>query len=173
MQHSEDARQPRPAAGSLPSPRYSPRCHVVLYQPEIPYNTGSVGRTCVAVGAKLWLVRPLGFRVDDYYLRRAGLDYWEHLEWQVVDHWQELVAHLSVDRHWYFTKRGETAFTAPAFAEGDVFVFGRESQGLPEELLRNQPDRCLRIPTRSEVRSLNLSNSVAVALYEAARQWAE
>ena len=83
--------------------------HVVLYQPEIPYNTGSVGRTCVAVGAKLWLVRPLGFRVDDYYLRRAGLDYWQHLEWQVVDDWAELTAHLPVERHWYFTKKADAA----------------------------------------------------------------
>ncbi len=75
--------------------KYQPRLHIVLYQPEIPYNTGSVGRTCVAVGAKLWLVRPLGFRIDDYYLRRAGLDYWEHLEWEAVDDWAALVARLN------------------------------------------------------------------------------
>jgi tRNA (cytidine/uridine-2'-O-)-methyltransferase len=148
----------------------NPRLHVVLHQPEIPYNTGSVGRTCVAVGAKLWLVRPLGFRVDDYYLRRAGLDYWQHLSWQVVDDWRELVAHLPAERHWYFTKRAQRLYTEPAFAAGDVLVFGCESRGLPEELLQSAADRCLRIPTRPEVRSLNLSNSVAVAAYEVVRQ---
>src|ERR1051325_1253498 len=84
--------------------KYSPLLHVVLHQPEIPYNTGSVGRTCVAAGAKLWLVRPLGFRLDDYYLRRAGLDYWEHLEWEVVDDWAALAARLPLDRAWYFSK---------------------------------------------------------------------
>ncbi|MCC6492234.1 MAG: tRNA (cytidine(34)-2'-O)-methyltransferase [Pirellulales bacterium] len=168
---SAEQRAPaNPAATKVP-PKYAPRWHVVLYQPEIPYNTGSVGRTCVAVGAKLWLVRPLGFRVDDYYLRRAGLDYWEHLEWQVVDDWAELVCRLPSERHWYFTKRAQRAYTDPSFAAGDVLVFGRESQGLPPELLHGRSDRCLRIPTRPQVRSLNLSNSVAVALYEAARQW--
>ncbi|RIK87268.1 MAG: tRNA (uridine(34)/cytosine(34)/5-carboxymethylaminomethyluridine(34)-2'-O)-methyltransferase TrmL [Planctomycetota bacterium] len=159
------------AGPAAPTPQYAPRCHVVLYQPEIPYNTGSVGRTCVAVGAKLWLVRPLGFRVDDYYLRRAGLDYWEHLQWQIADDWSELARCLPIDRHWYFTKTARRAYTDPQFVEGDVFVFGRESQGLPPELLDRRPERCLRIPTRPEVRSLNLSNSVAVAMYEALRQW--
>jgi tRNA (cytidine/uridine-2'-O-)-methyltransferase len=155
------------------NPENLPRLHVVLYQPEIPYNTGSVGRTCVAVGAKLWLVRPLGFRVDDYYLRRAGLDYWQHLDWQVVDDWAELTSHLPINRHWYFTKHGQRSYADARFEPGDVFVFGRESQGLPPELFEGQPDRCLRIPTRPQVRSLNLSNSVAVAVYEAVRQWAQ
>lgn len=151
--------------------KYAPRMHIVLFQPEIPYNTGSVGRTCVAVAAKLWLVRPLGFRVDDYYLRRAGLDYWQHLEWDVVDDWAALVAALPVERHWYFTKFGERGYTSAEFAEGDVLVFGRESQGLPPEIVEGRRERCLRIPTRPEVRSLNLSNSAAVAMYEAVRQW--
>ena len=124
----------------------------------------------MAVGAKLWLVRPLGFRVDDYYLRRAGLDYWQHLAWQVVDDWAELVAHLPVARHWYFTKKADRPYTDAAFAEGDALVFGSESRGLPDELLASHAERCLRIPTRPEVRSLNLSNSVAVAVYEALRQ---
>ena len=148
------------------------RFHVVLHNPEIPYNTGSVGRTCVAVGAKLWLVRPLGFRVDDYYLRRAGLDYWQYLSWQVVDDWAELVSHLPVERHWYFTKRAERAYSEPTYAVGDVLVFGCESRGLPDELLQGRQEQCLRIPTRPEVRSLNLSNSVAVAAYEVLRHWA-
>ncbi len=88
-----------------PSAPYEPQLHIVLYQPEIPYNTGSVGRTCVAIGAKLWLVRPLGFRLDDYYLRRAGLDYWERLVWQAVDDWDSLTAQLPTRRQWLFTKK--------------------------------------------------------------------
>ena len=153
--------------------KYQPRLHIVLYQPEIPYNTGSVGRTCVAVGAKLWLVRPLGFRVDDYHLRRAGMDYWQHLEWQAVDDWAALCEHLPTERHWYFSKKATRSYAEPQFDEGDVFVFGRESLGLPDEILANNQDRCLRLPTRPQVRSLNLSNTVAVACYEALRQWEE
>jgi tRNA (cytidine/uridine-2'-O-)-methyltransferase len=153
------------------SASYDPRLHVVLYQPEIPYNTGSVGRTCVAVGAKLWLVRPLGFRVDDYYLRRAGLDYWEHLAWQVVDDWAALERELATGRKWFFTKRAERSYLDARYAEGDVLVFGSESSGLPEALVAGRDDAQLRIPTRPAVRSLNLSNAVAVASYEALRQW--
>jgi tRNA (cytidine/uridine-2'-O-)-methyltransferase len=150
---------------------YDPVLHVVLYQPEIPYNTGSVGRTCVAVGAKLWLVRPLGFRVDDYYLRRAGLDYWEHLNWQVVDNWHELNAMLPLGRRWLFTKKAQRPYLNVAYERGDVLVFGSETTGLPDALLAEHPDAQLRIPTRAAVRSLNLSNSVAIAVYEALRQW--
>lgn len=158
-------------ASSSAGPLYEPQLHVVLVAPEIPHNTGSVGRTCLAVGAKLWLVRPLGFRVDDYYLRRAGLDYWERLVWEVVDDWAALAARLPVERHWYFTKRATESYTAVRFQRGDALVFGCESKGLPEELMRERPGRRLKIPMRSEVRSLNLSNSVAVAAYEALRQW--
>ena len=155
-----------------PSTKYEPRLHVVLHQPEIPYNTGSVGRTCVAVGAKLWLVRPLGFRVDDYYLRRAGLDYWEHLEWQVVDNWNDLQSALPGGHRWLFTKKAERSYLDAQFQPADVLVFGSESSGLPDSLLDAHPtDSRLRIPTRAEVRSLNLSNAVAVASYEALRQW--
>lgn len=153
------------------SPRYEPLMHIVLYQPEIPYNTGSVGRTCVGVGAKLWLVRPLGFRVDDYHLRRAGLDYWQHLEWQVVDDWDELTSNLPTARHWYFTKFATAGMGEAAYQPGDVLVFGRESQGLPKSITQQAPDRCLRIPIRPELRSLNLSNSVSIASYEALGQW--
>jgi tRNA (cytidine/uridine-2'-O-)-methyltransferase len=151
---------------------YEPQLHVVLHQPEIPYNTGSVGRTCVAVGAKLWLVRPLGFRVDDYYLRRAGLDYWEHLVWEVVDDWPTLVSRLPRPAPWLFTKTAQRLYTSVEYQRGDVLVFGSESQGLPPALLEEYVERTLRIPIRGEVRSLNLSNSVAVAVFEAARQWA-
>jgi tRNA (cytidine/uridine-2'-O-)-methyltransferase len=150
---------------------YKPLLHVVLHQPEIPYNTGSVGRTCVAVGAKLWLVRPLGFRVDDYYLRRAGLDYWEHLVWEAVDNWDELVVRLPQNRRWLFTKKAERSYLDVSYSRGDVLVFGSESAGLPDALLADYPNAPLRIPTRSDVRSLNLSNAVAVASYEALRQW--
>ncbi len=149
---------------------YSPSLHVVLYAPEIPHNTGSVGRTCVAVGAKLWLVRPLGFRVDDYYLRRAGLDYWEHLNWEVVDDWAALIERLPQRAPYLFTKTAERHYTDVTYQEGDVFVFGRESSGLPPSLLEEHRERLIRMPLRSQVRSLNLSNCAAIALYEAQRQ---
>src|SRR5271167_4583990 len=132
--------------------KYEPQLHVVLHQPEIPYNTGSVGRTCVAVGAKLWLVRPLGFRIDDYYLRRAGLDYWEHLEWEVVDDWEMLVARLSPREPWLFTKTAPRLYTEPRFEPADIFVFGSESQGLPQSILTAGANRTLRIPVRPQVR---------------------
>jgi tRNA (cytidine/uridine-2'-O-)-methyltransferase len=151
--------------------RYDPRLHVVLHQPEIAYNTGSIGRTCVAAHAKLWLVRPLGFRVDDYYLRRAGLDYWDRLVWEAIDNWTALVEALPDTRRWLFTKRAERSFWDADFQVGDAFVFGCESAGLPESLVREHADTLLRIPTSSDVRSLNLSNSVALAVYEALRQW--
>ncbi len=150
---------------------YEPLLHVVLVEPEIPYNTGSVGRTCVAVGAKLWLVKPLGFRVDDYHLRRAGLDYWQHLEWEVVDDWQALGERLPLERAWLFTKHATQFHHKVGYERGDVLVFGRESAGLGPKLLATAPDRQLRITCREEVRSLNLSNSVAVACYEALGQW--
>jgi tRNA (cytidine/uridine-2'-O-)-methyltransferase len=149
---------------------YQPQLHVVLYQPEIPYNTGSVGRTCVAVGAKLWLVRPLGFRLDDYYLRRAGLDYWEHLVWEAVDDWPSLIGKLPDRRPWLFTKTAAQAYTNVRYMRDDVLVFGCESSGLPPSLLEEFNDRRLRIPIRPDARSLNLSNSVAIALFEAQRQ---
>ncbi len=155
--------------------KYVPQLHIVLHQPEIPYNTGSVGRTCVAVGAKLWLVRPLGFRLDDYYLRRAGLDYWEHLEWAVVDDWNALTSELceqsSDKRPWFFTKTATQLYTDVTYQQGDILVFGSESNGLPPSLLESNRERALRVPIREQVRSLNLSNTVAIAAYEALRQW--
>lgn len=150
---------------------YKPHLHVVLYQPEIPYNTGSVGRTCVAVGAKLWLVRPLGFRVDDYHLRRAGMDYWQHLNWEAVDDWDALLDKLpDTGTKWLFTKTATQDYRDVQYAPQDVLVFGCESQGLPSELREAHRDHCLRIPMREDARSLNLSNSVAIGLYEACRQ---
>jgi tRNA (cytidine/uridine-2'-O-)-methyltransferase len=144
--------------------------HIVLYQPEIPDNTGNVGRTCVALGAKLWLVRPLGFRLDDRHLRRAGLDYWQHLDWETVDDWPSLLDRLPAYRPWFFSKRAARCYTDPAFTTTEVLVFGSESQGLPNTLLDANSDRCLQIPMAEEARCLNLAVSVAVAAYEARRQ---
>ena len=145
--------------------------NIVLYQPEIPDNTGNIGRTCVAVGAKLWLVRPLGFQLDDRHLRRAGLDYWPNLQWEAIDDYDSLLGRLPQRSYWFFSKTAATTYTDARFTPGDVLVFGRESQGLPRSLLDANPDRCLRIPTTTGVRSLNLSVSVAVAAYEAVRQF--
>jgi tRNA (cytidine/uridine-2'-O-)-methyltransferase len=149
-----------------------PILHMVLYQPEIPANTGAIGRTCVAAAAKLWLVRPLGFRLDDRRLRRAGLDYWEHLTWEAVDDWQDLVRRLpdAERRSWLLTKTASTVYTDASFQRGDVLVFGSETCGLPPSLLESHPDRLLRIPMRPEARSLNLSVSAGIAVYEALRQ---
>src|SRR5687768_5718887 len=151
---------------------YDPVLHIVLDQPGIAYSTGSVGRTCVAAGAKLLLVRPLGFRLDDYYLRRAGLDYWEHLVWEVVDDWDALLARLPPRPAWFFSKKATASYARVHYERGDVLVFGNESQGLPPSLLEAHADRTLRIPIRPEARSLNLSNSVAIVAFEALRQWA-
>ena len=144
--------------------------HIVLYQPEIAYNTGSVGRTCVAVGAKLWLVRPLGFQLDDRRLRRAGLDYWQHLQWEVVDDWDALRGRLPDRRPWLFSKTAAQCYTEVSFEPDDVLVFGNESQGLPKSMLEAHADRCLRIPIHPNARSLNLSVSAAVIAFEAQRQ---
>lgn len=149
---------------------YEPAFHVVLHQPEIPYNTGSVGRTCVAVGAKLWLVRPLGFQINDYYLRRAGLDYWERLEWEAADDWQALTDRLANRRIWYFSKSATRSYLDVEYELGDVLAFGSESRGLPRSMLAGNEACAVRIPIRPAVRSLNLSNSVAIASYEVVRQ---
>jgi tRNA (cytidine/uridine-2'-O-)-methyltransferase len=154
--------------------RYDPLLHIVLHEPEIPPNAGNVGRTCVAIGAKMWLVRPLGFKLNDYYLRRAGLDYWDELEWEAVDSWDDLVAALAaVGRTpgWFFSARATRPYTGVAYTRGDVLVFGSESSGLPRSLQERYADRLLTIPSRPQVRSLNLSNAAAIVAYEAVRQW--
>jgi tRNA (cytidine/uridine-2'-O-)-methyltransferase len=149
-----------------------PFLHVVLHQPEIPANTGAIGRTCVAAGAKLWLVRPLGFRINDQRLRRAGLDYWGDLDWEVVDDWGDLLQRLPDPgrRPWLLSKSARRPYTDAAFEAGDLLVFGSETQGLPGSLLQQSPDRALAIPMRPEARSLNLSVSVGIVVYEALRQ---
>ena len=151
--------------------KYEPRLHIVLHQPEIPPNTGAVGRTCVALSAKLWLVRPLGFRVDEKTLRRAGLDYWQHLEWAVVDHWAALLDELAPERIWFFSRFAKRDYSEVQYKLGDCLVFGSETAGLPPSLTSTQPERVLRIPCHENVRSLNLASSVAVAGYEANRQF--
>ncbi len=157
--------QPRPMTGNL-----QPRLHVVLVEPEIAANTGAIGRTCVAVGAMLWLVRPLGFHLGDRYLRRAGLDYWPHLNWQAVDSFEEVVENLGAGRLWLFSTRAIRSYTSVEFRPGDALVFGPESRGLPDRLLAEHADRALKIPMRPEARSLNLANAVAVGVFEAVRQ---
>jgi tRNA (cytidine/uridine-2'-O-)-methyltransferase len=146
------------------------RLHVVLVQPEIAANTGSIGRTCVAAGAMLWLVRPLGFHLDDRHRRRAGLDYWEHLSLRVVDHLDEVVAALGRDRLWSFSTKAAGVYTDAAYRAGDALVFGSETRGLPKHWLNERPDRAVRIPIRKEARSLNLANAAAIAVFEAARR---
>jgi tRNA (cytidine/uridine-2'-O-)-methyltransferase len=148
-----------------------PVLQIVLYQPEIPFNAGNVGRTCVALGAKLWLVRPLGFLVDNRHVRRAGLDYWEHLDWELVDNWPALLERLPGRTYWFLTKTAPRHYTDARFTPGDVLVFGSESKGLPEVMRHEQPEQCLRIPMHAKVRSLNLSVAAALVAYEAVRQW--
>ncbi len=163
-----------PKGPSIEPAPYQPTFHVVLHQPEIPQNTGAVGRTCVALRAKLWLVRPLGFRIDERALRRAGLDYWQHLNWQTVGNWDELVDSIAglsgqSNRFWMFSKTAVQSYLSVRYQRGDPLVFGSETSGLPPSLL-TEPDRNLRIPVSGDVRSLNLASAVAVAGYELARQ---
>ena len=146
------------------------RFHVILVEPEIAGNVGAVGRTCVAAGATLWLVRPLGFLISDRHVRRAGLDYWPHLDLRVVDHLDEVVEALGRDRLWSFSTRAKRPYTEVTFRPGDGLVFGPESRGLSKAWIDSQADRAVRIPIRREARSLNLSNAVAVGLFEAVRQ---
>ncbi len=154
--------------------KYEPVLHIVLHSPAIPPNTGNIGRTCVAIGAKLWLVRPLGFEISEKARRRAGLDYWEHLEWEVVEDWAALTTALASPftsgRAWFFTKKAVRSYAEVTYHRGDVLVFGSETSGLPDEILAAYPAQTLRIPMREQVRSLNLSAAAALAAYEALRQ---
>jgi tRNA (cytidine/uridine-2'-O-)-methyltransferase len=145
--------------------------HVVLYQPEIPPNTGNVIRLCANTGAELHLVRPLGFRLDDRDLKRAGLDYHEYARLRVHDTWDACQAVLSAHRTFALSTSGSTRYTDVLFAPGDAFVFGPETRGLPAGVLAGfAPDRRLRLPMLPVNRSVNLSNTVAVVVYEAWRQ---
>ena len=145
--------------------------HVVLYEPEIPPNTGNVIRLCANTGSQLHLVRPLGFRLEDKELKRAGLDYHEYATVRVHESWEQCHSALSALRCFALSTRASNRFTATAFAPGDVFVFGPETRGLPAAVLAGfGPDRQLRVPMLPVNRSINLSNAVAVVVYEAWRQ---
>lgn len=144
--------------------------NIVLVNPEIPQNTGNIARSCAATGAMLHLIAPLGFSLEDRYLKRAGLDYWPLMTYRVYDGMEEfLLAHAGA-RMFFASTKAPRSYHEAHFADGDFLVFGCESRGLPENLLTRVYDRCIRIPMRKEARSLNLSNSVAVVLYEALRQ---
>lgn len=144
--------------------------NIVLVEPQIPQNTGNIARTCAATGAALHLVRPMGFTVDDAKLRRAGLDYWHLLD---ITYYDNLDAFFAKNGGpcFFFTTKATQAYTDPAYPDGAYLLFGREDAGLPEELLLAHRESCVRLPMRTEARSLNLSNTVAVAAYEVLRQW--
>lgn len=149
----------------------APLLHVVLHQPDIPQNTGNIGRTCVAIGAKLWLVRPLGFRLDEKHLKRAGMDYWPLLDWEVVESWRDLREKLPDRPFWYLTKTSRRVVWDAQFQPGDVLVFGSETRGLPPAILGEEPAHNLGFPMYPEVRSLNLSSTATAVMYEAVRQF--
>lgn len=151
-------------------PSSQPLLHLVLYQPEIPQNTGNIGRTCVAIGARLWLIRPLGFRVDDRSLKRAGMDYWQYLDWEVVDSWEDVRKQLPEAQVWCLTKTATRLVWDATFRKGDVLLFGSESRGLPRAILNQNPANNLKLPMSDLVRSLNLASTANTAAYEAVRQ---
>ena len=144
--------------------------HIVLVEPEIPANTGNIARTCAATGTTLHLVRPLGFSTDDRYLKRAGLDYWHAVKIHYHDSFGELKAQYPQARYFCATTKASRVYTEFRYREGDFLVFGKETAGLPAAILDAHADTCVRIPISTEVRSLNLSNSAAIILYEALRQ---
>ena len=151
--------------------RFRPMFHVILYQPEIPPNTGNVIRMCANTGARLHLIAPLGFDIDEKAVRRAGMDYAELADGKVWQSMAECMAALGSPRWFAISTRGVTRYDSVLFADGDVFVFGPETRGLPQEVLEEcPPERRLRIPMRAGNRSLNLSNAAAVVVYEAWRQ---
>ncbi|PIR26128.1 MAG: tRNA (uridine(34)/cytosine(34)/5-carboxymethylaminomethyluridine(34)-2'-O)-methyltransferase TrmL [Deltaproteobacteria bacterium CG_4_10_14_0_2_um_filter_43_8] len=140
---------------------------VVLYQPQIPWNTGNIARTCVATNTPLVLVEPLGFQVDEKSVKRAALDYWYELEPKIISSLDEIVRD---ERCWFFTKHATQSYTDVKYSADDVLVFGSEVDGLPEEVLKRYPERCVQIPMWGKTRCLNLSTSVGIGLYEAYRQ---
>ena len=150
--------------------RTSPILNIVLFQPEIPQNTGNIGRTVVALGAKLWIVRPMGFRLDETHVKRAGLDYWDDLDLEIVDSWDDLRNKLAPPNFWLFSKFACKDYVHTQFQTGDALVFGSESNGLPDSLHATYQNTLLCIPMPGPVRSLNLAVSVGIGAYEAFRQ---
>ncbi len=144
--------------------------NIVLLEPEIPANTGNIGRTCVATGTRLHLIEPLGFSLSEKALKRAGMDYWSDLDVTTYIDYEDFLARNPGAQIFYATTKGRHIYSDAAYPDGCYIMFGKESAGIPEEILREHPDTCVRIPMIGETRSLNLSNSVAVVLYEALRQ---
>ena len=144
--------------------------HIVLIEPEIPGNTGNIARLCAATGIELHLVKPLGFSTDDKYLKRAGLDYWHLVNIQYHDHFDEVLEQYAGHNFYYLSTKAPRAYTEVHFTPDDLLVFGKETAGIPESILKVHWQSCLRIPMVSGARSLNLANSVAIVAYEAMRQ---
>jgi hypothetical protein len=144
--------------------------NIVLHEPEIPANTGNIGRTCVATGTALHLIKPLGFDISDKAVRRAGMDYWKDLTLYVYEDFEDFISKNPDARVYMATTKAKKAYTQMEYRENDFIMFGKESAGIPEEILVRYEDTSVRIPMIGEIRSLNLSNSVAIMLYEALRQ---
>ncbi|MBP1559651.1 MAG: tRNA (cytidine(34)-2'-O)-methyltransferase [Oscillospiraceae bacterium] len=144
--------------------------NIVLVEPQIPQNTGNISRTCAVTGARLHLIRPLGFEITDKNLKRAGLDYWDKLDITYYDNLDDFFSKNS-GNFFFFTTKGKNVYSNVSYPDNSYLFFGREDAGLPEELLVKNPQNCMRIPMRPTLRSLNLSNSVAIAVYEVLRQW--
>ena len=144
--------------------------HIVLHQPEIPANTGNIGRTCVATGTSLHLIEPLGFYLDERSIKRAGMDYWEQLDVTRYINYREFLEKHPGAKIWMATTKAKKVYTEAAFGADDFIMFGKESGGIPEEILVEHVENCIRIPMLDRIRSLNLSNAVAIVLYEALRQ---
>ncbi len=144
--------------------------HIVLVEPEIPQNTGNIARTCAATGAVLHLVEPMGFAIDNKKLKRAGLDYWHLLDIRRYQNIEEFWEKNAGGNFYYLTTKAPHAYTDVTFGDNDYLMFGPETRGLPEDMLRQHPERCLRIPMREGARSLNLSNAVAIMVFETLRQ---
>ena len=144
--------------------------HIVLHEPEIPANTGNIGRTCVATGTALHLIEPLGFRIDEKAIKRAGMDYWEHLDVSTYINYEDFCKKNPNAKVWFATTKAKHCYTDVEFGPDDYIMFGKESAGIPEEILVENEETCIRIPMEPKIRSLNLSNSVAIVLYEALRQ---
>ncbi|MCI5659931.1 MAG: tRNA (uridine(34)/cytosine(34)/5-carboxymethylaminomethyluridine(34)-2'-O)-methyltransferase TrmL [Clostridium sp.] len=147
------------------------RLNIALIEPEIPQNTGNIARTCAATGARLHLVGPMGFTITDKQVKRAGLDYWDKLDITYYNSQAEFFEQNAGAEFFYFSTKAEIAHSDMQYPNGAFLVFGKETKGLPEELLKANHDRCVRLPMRGMIRSLNLSNAVAVGTYEVLRQW--
>ena len=144
--------------------------NIVLYEPEIPANTGNIGRTCVATNTRLHLIEPLGFSLEEKQLKRAGMDYWKELDVTTYVNWQDFCEKNPDAKVYYATTKARHVYSEVNYEADCYIMFGKESAGIPEEILKDNPDTCVRIPMVGETRSLNLSNSVAIVLYEALRQ---